>query len=50
MKKKQLIIDESNSGRIVYSNVDMRHQAEEEIFYLKKGDKVYIERADRRKT
>ena len=42
--KKELIIEEHFGGQFIYSNRGMRHQEEEETFYLKKGDRVYIKR------
>jgi hypothetical protein len=42
--KKELIIEEHFGGQLRYANKGMRHEEEEETFYLKKGDKVYIER------
>jgi hypothetical protein len=48
MKKKKLIITEHFQGKLVYSNTGMRHIDEEEIYYLEKGDKVYVEYKDKR--
>ena len=42
-RKKSLVIESRFEGQIVYSNSGMRHSEEEETYYLKKGDKVYIE-------
>lgn len=41
---KILIIEEEWGGAITYRCKGMRHADEEETFFLKKGDKVYIER------
>jgi len=42
--KKELVIDEYFGGQIVYGCMGMRHKEEEEVYYLDKGDKVYIYR------
>ena len=43
-RKLELVIEERFGGQFTYGNIGMRHQEEEETFYLKKGDRVYIER------
>ena len=49
MGNKEVIVEEYFDGKLRYSNSGMRHEDEVETFYLKKGDRVIIERYVKKK-